>query len=240
MIGVTGLFTDLHYLDPSQVQGLADSHSKVAEGFYSHRISGRHYVGTKYQYQSLLATSPDLNSRTETHAMELFYTIYLQPNTSLSLFAGPQYSDSYGLGVPATKSWSPSYRGSFGWQGQRISVALGGGRSVRAGYGLQGAARVEDASVSVRRQLTKSWTAGVNFFYSDSTALMSQLSASNNGHYIAGTFSLGWQIGQSLNLTLAYARLHQSYPNLATLSAVPNTNRVWLSLSYHFTKPIGR
>ena len=238
MIGATGLFSDLHYLNPSLASGLANSHSKGAEGFYSHRISGRHYLGVKYQYQSLLATP--LNSHTETHGVELFHTIYLQPTTTLSLYAGPQYSHSNGGGAPPTKSWSPSYGVSFGWQGQRMSFALSGGRSVNAGGGLQGAARVESASASVRGQLTKSWNADVSAFYANSTLLTPQLSATKGGHSIAGTVSLGRQMGQSLNLNLAYTRLHQSYANLSTLSAVPNTNRVWLSLSYQFTRPIGR
>ena len=238
MIGATGLFSDLHYLNPSQVQGLANSHSKAAEGFYSHRISGRHYLGAKYQYQSLLATQ--LNAHTETHGVELFYTIFLQPTTSLSLYAGPQYSDSSGGGLPATKIWAPSYGASFGWHGQRMSFALSGGRSVTAGGGLQGAARAENASASVRGQLTKSWNAGVSGFYSNSTLLTPQLSANNGGHSIAGTVSAGRQIGQTLNLELGYTRLHQSYANLSTLSAVPNPNRAWLSFSSQFTRPIGR
>jgi hypothetical protein len=240
MIGATGLFSDLYYLNPSQVAGLANSHSRVAEGFYSHRISGRHYIGAKYQYQSLLATLATLNAQTETHAVQLFYTLYLQPTTSLSLFAGPQYSESSGGGLSATRSWSPSYGGSFGWQGQRVSFAVTGGRAISAGGGLQGSVRAENASASVRGQLTKSWSAGASALYSNSALLTPQLSATNEGHTIAGTVSLDRQIGQSVDLKVAYTRLHQSYPNLSILSAVPNTNRAWLSLSYQFTKQIGK
>jgi hypothetical protein len=236
MIGATGLFSDLLHLNPSQAAGLANSHSKEAGGFYSHRISGRHYLGVKYQYQSLIATP--LDAQTETHGVELFYTIYLQPTTSLSLYAGPQYSDSRGGGLPATKIWSPSYGGSFGWQGQRVTFALNGGRSISAGAGLPGAVRAENASASARGQLTKSWSAGVNAFYGNSV-LLTRLSATSGGHSIGGTVSLHRQIGQSLGLELAYTHLHQVYPNLS-LSAVPNTNRVSVSLSYQFQRPIGR
>ena len=83
MIGARGLLNDLHYLNPSQVPGFANSHSKVAEGFYSHRVSVRQYLGAKYAYQSLLATPH--NSLTETHGVELFYTIYLQPMRAVYL-----------------------------------------------------------------------------------------------------------------------------------------------------------
>ena len=240
MVGATGLFTDLHYLNPTQVQGLSNSHSKGAETFYSHRISGRHYLGAKYQFQSLLATLPTSSeSRTETHGVNLFYTMYFQPTISLSLYAGPQYSISSGGGVPSTKNWSPSYGGSFDWQGQRLSFAIGGGRSITAGGGLQGAVTSENASASVRGQVTRSWSAGVTAFYAVNSLLTPQFSTTN-GHSIAGTVSIHRQMGSSLGLDLGYTRLHQTYANLSTLSVVPNTNRVWLSLSYQFIRPIGR
>jgi hypothetical protein len=238
MIGATGLFSELHYLNPSEVPGLQNSHSKAAEGFYTYRISKRHYLGAKYQFQYLLATP--IHAETETHGVNLFYTLYLRPTTSLSLFAGPQYYDSRGGGLPAAKSWSPSYGGSFAWQGQRMSFAMSGERSIAAGGGLQGAVRGEGASASVRGQLSKAWGMGVSAYYANSTLLTPQLGGANGGHSIAGTVSLHRQIGQSLGLELAYTRLHQSYPNLSVLSAAPNTNRVWLSLSYQFIRPIGR
>jgi hypothetical protein len=242
MVGASGSFTDLHYLNPSQVQGLSNSHSKTGEGFYSHRISGRHYLGAKYQFQSLLATLPiNLESRTETHGVNLFYTIYLQPNTSLSFYAGPQYSISSGGGVPSTKNWSPSYGGSFDWQGQRMSFSAGGGRSISAGGGLQGAVRSENASASVRGQLTRSWSAGLTAFYGINSLLTPQFSVTN-GHSIAGTVSIHRQIGRSVGFDLAYTHLHQTYSNLSALNVpvLPNINRVSLSVSYQFIRPIGR
>ena len=238
MIGATGLLSDLHYLNPSEVPGLANSHSKAAEGFYTQRISKRHYLGAKYQFQHLLSTP--IHAETETHGVNLLYTIFLRPTTSLSIYAGPQYSDSRGEGLPSSKTWLPMYGGSFAWQAQRMSLAVSGERSVSAGGGLQGAKRGESASASVRGQLTRSWNAGVSAFYSNSGVLTPQPSATNGGHSLAGTISFHRQIGQSLGLELAYTRLHQTYSNVSTLSVLPNTNRVWLSLSYQLTRGIGR
>jgi hypothetical protein len=239
MVGATALFSDLHYLNlPANVSSLANSQTKGAEGFYSQRISGRHYLGAKYQYQDLLTTP--IHTQTDTQSVNLFYTIYLNPTTSMSFYAGPQYAESRGGGLPLTKSWSPSYGGSFGREGQRMSFALSGGRSITAGGGLQGAVRAENASVSVRSQLTKAWSTGIGAFYGNNSLLTPQLSATTGGHSVAGTVSLRRQIGQSLGLELAYTRLHQSYPNLSSLAVFPNTNRVWLSLSYQLKRPIGR
>jgi hypothetical protein len=242
MMGATGFFTDLHYLNPSQVQGLSNSHSKGAEGFYSHRISGRHYVGGKYQFQSLLAALPtSSDSHTETHGLNLFYTMYLQPTASLSFYAGPQYSMTSGGGVPSTRAWSPTYGGSFDWQGQRMSFTIGGGRAVSAGGGLQGAVSNENATASVRGQLTRSWSAGLSAFYAINSLLTPQVS-STNGHSIAGTVSIHRYMGHSLGLDLGYTHLHQTYSDLTALGVpvLPNINRVSLSLSYQFIRPIGR
>jgi hypothetical protein len=242
MMGATGFFTDLHYLNPSQVQGLSNSHSKGAEGFYSHRISGRHYVGGKYQFQSLLAALPtSSDSHTETHGLNLFYTMYLQPTASLSFYAGPQYSMTSGGGVPSTRAWSPMYGGSFDWQGQRMSFAISGGRAVSAGGGLQGAVSNENATASVRGQLTRSWSAGLSAFYAINSLLTPQVS-STNGHSIAGTVSIHRYMGHSLGLDLGYTHLHQTYSDLTALGVpvLPNINRVSLSLSYQFIRPIGR
>jgi hypothetical protein len=242
MVGASGSFTDLHYLHPSQVQGLSNSHSKAVEGFYSHRISGRHYLGAKYQFQSLLASLPaSLDSRTETHGVDLFYTFYLQPTASLSFYGGPQYSMSSGGGVPSTKNWSPSYGGSFDWQGQRMSFAVGGGRTISAGGGLQGAVTSENASASVRGQLTRSWSAGLSAFYAINSLLTPQFSTTN-GHSVAGTVSIQRQIGHSLAMDLGYTHIHQTYSDLTALAVpvLPNINRVSLTLSYQFIRPIGR
>ena len=57
MIGANGTFSNLHYPNPDQVPGLYDAATRGGSGFYSHRLSVRHYVGVTYQYQDLLSLS---------------------------------------------------------------------------------------------------------------------------------------------------------------------------------------
>jgi hypothetical protein len=52
IIGASGAFSNLHYLDPAEVPGLVDSTSQGGEAFYTYRISKMHYSGVTYQYQS--------------------------------------------------------------------------------------------------------------------------------------------------------------------------------------------
>jgi hypothetical protein len=63
--------------------------------------------------------------------------------------------------------------------------------------------------------------------------------SSSNGHGILGTASLQQQLGQHLSLQLGYTRLHQNY-NVASVSATPDTNREFVTLSYEFSHPLGR
>jgi hypothetical protein len=238
MVGASGLFSILRYLNREQVPGLFDSDTKAAQGFYAHRISSKHYVGMRYEFQNLLSKPNPVN--TQTQSLVLFYTIYVQPRMSVSLFAGPQHSDTRGGDAIPSNMWSPSFGGSFGWQGVRTSLAIEASRAVTAGGGLQGASRSDSADASVRRQLTKSLGVEAGASFSKSDVLASLSTFSSGGHSVSGSISLYRQIREHLNLVLAYVRLHQSYGDIQALSSDPNRNRVSLSLSYQFQRPIGR
>jgi hypothetical protein len=238
MVGVSGLFSDLHYLHPSQVPGLFDSNSKSAEGFYLLRMSGRHYVGTRYQFQTLL-TTPN-HAKTEAQSVVLFYTLYFRARASLSFFTGPQYVNSYGPGLIGQKFWTPSYGASLAWEGTQTSFAMSAGRSVSAGGGLQGALQEQSAAASIRRKLTKTIIAELSAYYSSNDVLQPLSGFSSGGRTTTGMVSLHRRFQEHLDLALSYGRLHQSYPNISALATAPNGNRVWLTLSYQFAKPIGR
>jgi len=47
-------------------------------------------------------------------------------------------------------------------------------------------------------------------------------------------------IGEHLSLGVQYTRLHQSYSGIAALSASPDRNRVAGTISYQFSRPLGR
>jgi len=238
MVGATGIFSQLRYLNASQVPGLFDSDTKAAQGFYSHRISNKHYAGVRYEFQNLLSTPNPVT--TQTHSLVLFYTMYMQPRLSLSLFAGPQYSDTRGSAVIPTSTWYPSFGGNFDWQGVRTSLTIGALRSITAGGGLQGASRSAGANAAVRRQFTKFLSGEVGGSYSQSDVLASLSQFSSGGHTVSGSVSLHRQIREHLDVGLAYIHLYQSYGDIQALSSKPNRNRVSISLSYQLQKPIGR
>ncbi len=248
MIGASGTFSNLHYPNQSQVPGLSDTSSQAGMAFYSHRIGRGQYLGATYQYQRLLADLVQGSNETQTHAALIFYTFSpVSSRFSFSLFGGPQFSDTVEPPFPPqqplsvrTRSWTPAAGASLGWQGRLNSVALSYTHVVASGSGLASAVQLDSATVSGRQQITKTLNASLTAGYAQNNVVGSGFIQNNDGHTLSGTASLQQQIGQHLSVQLGYTRLHQSYSNVAVLSTAPNTNRAFVSISYQFSRPLGR
>jgi hypothetical protein len=240
MIGASGTFTNLHYPTQVQVPGLSDSSSRGGSAFYNHRLSKMHYIGATYQYQMFVANPTVGQSETQAHSAFLFYTLYLKPTFSISLFGGPQYSDTEQFRVPPAKAWSPAAGGSLSWQGRLTSFAASYSRRISDGGGLAGAVHSNTGDASLRRQVTRTLSASIGADYTNSGVLVALPTFSSGGHTISGSASVERQIGAHLNLGAQYTRLHQSYSGIAAISGTPDRNRVSVSLAYQFSRPLGR
>ena len=247
MIGGSGTFSNLHYLDSAQVPGLYDSSSQGGSAFYTYRISKMHYIGVTYQYQRLLSFPAPGTNETQTHSLLLLYTLYANPHFSISFFSGPQYANTgpqfangISLPLPASQSWHPQAGGSLSWQGRLSSVSISYSHMISGGGGLIGAVKMDGANASIRQQLTRTLSASVSGGYTQNDVLASAVAGANNGHTWSGTASVQQQFGQHLNVQLGYTRLHQSYSDVAVLATLPNTNREFVSISYQFSRPLGR
>jgi hypothetical protein len=241
MVGANGTFSNLHYPNQAQVPGLYDAATRGGSGFYSHRLSARHYVGVTYQYQDLLSYPVSTTNQTQTDAALFFYTFYPRAAFSVSFFGGPQY---YNAGpqyvsaiqptVAGAKAWSPAAGASLHWQALHTAVALSYSHSVSGGGGLTGAVELDSASGSVQQQLTRNFSASLTGSYANNGVLSL---ASLGGHSISGSAALQRQIGQSVSVQAGYTRLRQTY---SFFSSDPNTNREWVSISYQFARALGR
>ena len=242
MVGASGTFSNLHYLNPSQVPGLYDSSSQGGLAFYSRRVAGGQYIGVTYAYGRLLAYPTIGVNETQTHAAFLFYT--LAPTSSkfsISLFGGPQYSDTVQPApLPLVRSWTPAGGASLGWQGKLTSFALSYTHIISSGSGLVGAVQLDSVTASARQQITRTLSATVSGGYAQNDVIGSPSLGLNSGHSISGTASLQQMIGQHVNVQLGYTRLHQSYSNIQVISATPDTDRVSVSISYQFSRALGR
>ena len=246
MIGASGTFTNLHYPDPSQVPGLFDARSQSGQAFYSLRVAKMNYLGVTYQYQRLISYPTLGNSETQTHAALFFYTLYPASRFSVTFFGGPQYSNTIqpaqppSPAPPPSKMWSPAAGASLSWQGNLNSFAVSYSHVIAGSGGLVGAVRMDSAAVSFRQQITKTLSGSIAGGYVQNDVLGVAILGASNGHSISGTASLQQQFGQHVNLQLGYTRLRQDYSGITVLALTPNTNREFVSLSYQFSKALGR
>jgi hypothetical protein len=240
MLGASGTFSNLHYANQAQVPGLSDSSSKGGSAFYSYRLSKMHYIGVTYQYQMFLAYPSLGQSETQSHSIFGFYTVYLKPTLTVSLFGGPQYSNTQQFGLPTSSSWSPAGGASMNWQGKLTSFAASYSKAINEGGGLSGAVQTNSAAASVRRQLTRSLNTAIGASYANNSVLDALPTFNTGGHTISGNASLQRQVHEHLNLQLQYTRVHQSYSDIAAISGTPDRNLVMATISYQFTRPLGR
>jgi hypothetical protein len=247
MIGASGSFTNMHYPNPTEVPGLFDSSSQAGSAFYSFRFSKMNYIGVTYQYQRLIAHPTFGQSETQTHALLVYYTLYAMSRFSISFFGGPQYSNTIEPPQPplltqatTIRQWTPAAGASLNWQGRLNNVALSYSRGISSGGGLIGAVQMNSATASFRQQITRYLSGFVSGGYTQNQVLATTLAAGNDGHSVLGTASLQQQLGPHINLQLGYTRVHQVYSNVAVLAATPDTNREFVSISYQFSRPLGR
>jgi hypothetical protein len=240
MIGASGTFTNLHYPNATQVPGLFDSSSMGGSAFYNYRLSAKNYIGATYQYQTFFSYLTGGQSETQTQSILLFYTLYFKPTLSLSLFGGPQYSNTQQLGLPSSQLWSPAAGASFGWQGKLTSAAVSYSQAISGGGGLVGAVHYYGVNGALRRQITRNLNASISASYANNQVLDALPGYNNSGHTVSGGASLQRQIGKNLNAGVQYTRVRQVYTDVPAISVVPDHNRIAGTISYQFSKALGR
>jgi hypothetical protein len=240
MLGGSGSFTGLQYLNPTQASNLSNSQSAAGSVFYSSRLRDRYYVGASYQYQNFLSYGSGAPStRTETDTIFFFLTAYLKPTLSISISAGPQHYNSMQAPLPTVASWQPMTMASLSWRGERTTVAASYARTVGGGGGLNGTFNSNNAGVSVSWRATRNWTAAASGGYSNYQTLTPLFVGTNpGGHSLLGTATVQRTINDRLQLGLGYNWTHQNYSGIPAVSNAPNVNRVFVTLTFHVDRPL--
>jgi hypothetical protein len=248
MMGVGGVATQSNYPNPAEASGLYDSNSLGGSAFYNQRLSSTQYVGLIYQYLNGQSNPADAQANpanssieVQTHTLLPFYTIYFNPTFSLSLSGGPQYIDAVQSLSPSVSAWKPSAAASVGWQTRSTNLVASYSRTVTGGVGLPGAFDSNSANASVRWQITRAWIVECGPSYAinkNITPLFSPYSP--GGHTISGAASLEYSMRDHFKAGFGYVFLHQSYGGIAVISNDPDSNREFVSVSYQFTRALGR
>lgn len=251
-IGVSGNFNKLIFRNTSNgaVQ-LFDNESWGGDAFYSHHLSARRAVGVTYTFQKIATFGQDLQ-HAQSQSVLLFYTVDLKPGMTLSLFAGPDRSttnDRFQLAVGPilipiniTESrWLVDEGATFAWQGQKTSARINLIHHVTDGGGLTGAVQIYSAGFGLRRQMSEAWTGDFALNYGDNNPLSHAYGNAFSG--FGGSIGLDRTLGEHLSVGMRYGRdfqRSQEYGTKSSPSYLANHNRAWITVAYHFSRPLGR
>lgn len=245
MVGGEGNTSLVSFSNNPGAQGLYDSNSRSGSGFYTHRLTDKQYIGATYQYSEIVATpkktSGIAQANLDANNMLGFYTVYLTPTLSLSLGGGGQHYELNQAPLAPVKGWAPAGVGSLGWQGLHTAFALSYSRLVTEGAGILGIYSSNSATVSGRWQMSRNWTGNLGGNYSNLGSVAQSLAGSvPGGHTLSGSASLGRRLGEVFSVAIQYQRLHQTYPGIPAISNDPDSSRESASITYYFSRPLGR
>ncbi|SRR5579884_735904 len=244
-VGIGGSFSDSLYRSiETQASGHRDFRSKswAAHSFVSHRLTPVISLGANYSAQNL--ESQQFGSATLTHSILGFTTLSLAPQVQLSFFAGPEFSQ-IGLGAfgtlpgPTTQAASVSYGSTLSWQGQKNGLAASFSQRVSGSIDASsGAVQARMVGFRATRQISRRTSVNLFTKYVSNSALEPGLPTSTPDS-VSGGFGVSRPLTQSVSLSLL--AFHQEF--LAPVSFLPGGlghNVVSMSVSYSFSKPIGR
>ena len=245
-IGASGTFYLSHYNDAPEGTSLVDSNSQQAEAFYNYRVSQGSSIGVTYRFQRL--TFSPIADMTLVHSVLATYTLQLPPSMTFSFFAGPQLMIPSGAppvvsvapAVVSQSSWSTALGGSFNWNGQRTSFLAEAARTANNGGGLLAAVQLTMVDAAVRRQLSRTLTAQLGAAYGLSNPVGIAPFGYSSLKNATGSFALSRRIGTSIGLSLGYSYVYQLQYNTVPGTTNVNHNRAWVSVSYAFSRPLGR
>jgi hypothetical protein len=239
MIGASGSTSLLNYPNLSQAEGLNDFISGEGSGYLIRRLTPAQYLGGVFRYSNVM-TRP-FDTTTDSQTISILYTIFFRRNVSASVTAGPQHYNATQNGVITSTAWTPSVSASLGWQREHGTFSGKYSRYVSGGGGLLGTYYADSAGADAEWQFERTWSAGASGSYMR-TKNVTPLEVSSNpgGHTLIGTVSIQHPIGERVNTALGYARLNQSYNGINAVSTAPNSDRVFFTLTYEFSKPLGR
>jgi hypothetical protein len=225
--------------------GSYDSNGQIASAFFNRRLTLAQTIGINYQYTRNVATYTAGTFEVQLHGFMPFYSFATGEHFSASIAAGPQhYTEtvtSSATSVPAANAWTPAVTASVGWQANRSSVAASLTRTVNGGGGLLGAYVGESANLHARNQFARTWTIDVGGDYGNyKNSAAQSLLTYPGGHTIDGEISLDHPLSEHLHSTIGYQRIHRTYSGGTALAVDPDADRAYFTVSYQFSRPIGR
>jgi hypothetical protein len=245
MIGGGASYSTFSFPNPSAAAGLSNSDGEGGSAFFSRRFTGKQYGGISYSYaRDVVTDAPYAPFNTQMHSILPFYSFYFNPKFSISVSAGMQHINILQLGGQPYAAWLTAGSASMGWQGTRGSFSIGYLHSISTGEGFSEALTSDSVSAGSSWKLSPRWDGGFEVSYVNSSPVTTQAGFLTYGYEGGNALTLGATLSHALaeHLSLAggYDRLQENYPGIAFIASNPASDRVYVSLSYQFSKSLGR
>jgi hypothetical protein len=241
MVGASGSYYILQFSGTSYIAELSNQNTSGGNAFFSRRF-GRSYAGLTYQFAKFV-THP-YGSYTVSETVMGFYTHYFTPTFSISMLGGPEHYTSWTeSNSTRTGAWTPAVQGSVGWQVARANLAGSYAHIVSGAGGLIGTFHSDTGALSGQIVLSRIWSTDANVGYShfaNTTSTPVQFSYFSGGDSLFGGINVQRRFTESLSMEAGYVHFHQSYPGVTTTSSSEDSDRGYVSIMYHFNRPLGR
>jgi hypothetical protein len=246
MIGGGASYTTFSFPNPTAAAGLSNSDGEGGSAFYSRRISDKQYAGLSYDYsRDVVTDDPYPPFTTQLHTLLPFYSTFFTPKFSLSISAGIQHISISQLTVTqGYGQWSVVGTASVGWQGTRGSFALSYLHSINSGEGFGEDLTSDSVSASSGWKINPTWSSSFEVSYVNSSPVTTRVGMLNYGYEGGNAFTLGANlthtIGERFSAACGYDRLQENYPGIPFIANNPDSDRVFVTVTYLLRKSIGR
>jgi len=248
-LGLSGNYTLSHFGSTSSSSTnatLLGFQTVSGQAYVSHQVTSRNQLGI--QYSGSVLKFQQVNARTTTHSFSVFDEVRLTQNTSLSLYAGPQYAlifNQANLNLGFAILEIPIRENSLSWSGgaiyrmtrRRGAMVLNYSHGVSDGGGLTGAVVLNTGSAHFDWKLSPNWNMRMDLAAADNQLLAVKTGTTELRTYSA-TAGFSRRIYKNISMDLFFERLNQA-GNIRGLSS-GNHNLAGVSISYDFSRPIGR
>jgi hypothetical protein len=249
-VGLVGNFTALRYKQvaglPSAQQPLLDSTNSSGRLFARYAFTKRFSAGIEGQYQDLLIGNSF--SRTQSYSAIAYTSIQLTKHSQLTLYGGPQRSHLFNtlyidLGFFVfpiqVQKWSTTGTGgaSYSLLMKHSRFLVNYSNRITDGGGLMGPVTLNAGSTRFEHDFSPRWTAALAFDYGNNKGL----ATNNTIRSIGGTATVRRKLTRDMNFSVSYQNLNQDQTPKQIGGVVSgNHNRVFASLEYVWTHPLGR
>jgi hypothetical protein len=223
--------------------GLFNTQSDVGGASYGYRVTRHFTASLEYQYQEYRFGQ---TSHDKTHGAFMKVLWDVRPHITLSVFGGPEYSDSEGqFSTPSTnplqpgnvtttqrtKQWNPGGGGSVTLRSDRTVLRLTAQRLVGDGGGLLAAVTNSYEGAEIRRQVTGRLDVALTASNARTVALQGPSGKGAVDTQAAGV-AVEYPLLQNLSMHLGYNYLRQRANQFVPVAPDLDRNRFTLGLFF--------